>query len=103
MRFTFADLKKTVSRRKGEAHLVPFLLRPGDLATQLEQLIALFEGHVGRERVYFPEDRPAELIGDYRLARCLTICLSQWYEWRSPALAGRRDRCGGGRACHGGH
>jgi len=84
MRFTLADLKKTISRRKGEPHLVPFLLRPGDLTEQLDALIALFEAHVGRERVYFPEDRLAELIGDYRLARCLVICLSEWYEWRAP-------------------
>jgi hypothetical protein len=69
MRFTLADLKKTISRRKGEPHLIPFLLRPGDLADGLAALVALFESFVGRERVYFPEDRPAELIGDYRLAR----------------------------------
>jgi predicted nuclease of restriction endonuclease-like RecB superfamily len=85
MRFSLADLKKTIVRRKGEPQLVPFLLRPGDLAAGLEALIALFEAHVGRERVYFPEDRPSELIGDYRLARCLGICLSEWYEWRAPA------------------
>jgi predicted nuclease of restriction endonuclease-like RecB superfamily len=91
MRFTLADLKKTISRRKERdgdhavgPRIVPFLLRPGELVEPLAELIALFEAHIGRERVTFPVDRPAELIGDYRLARCLVICLSEWYEWHAP-------------------
>ena len=44
---------------------------------------------MGRSRaVELPEDRAAELIGDYRLARCLTNCLAENYAWQSPAWPG---------------
>jgi len=45
-------------------------------------------------RADFPEDRAAELIGDYRLARSLSICLSDWYSWQGepwPALASEAE------------
>ncbi|MFI5272847.1 MAG: DUF790 family protein, partial [Ktedonobacterales bacterium] len=44
-------------------------------------LIALHEEWTGRARADFPADRPAELIGDYRLGRSLTACLAEWYAW----------------------
>ncbi|MGE5334121.1 MAG: DUF790 family protein [Nitrososphaerota archaeon] len=88
MRLALADIKKSVSRRGGVTHLTPYLLRPGELAREIEALIALYEAWISRERASFPSDRAAELIGDYRLARCLTNCLSESYEWRSPAWPG---------------
>src|SRR5690242_15783987 len=88
MRLALADIKKTISRRGGTARLTPYLLRPGELAREIEALIALYEAWVGRERSNFPPDRAAELIGDYRLARCLTNCLAEDYEWRSPQWPG---------------
>lgn len=81
MRFGLADVKKSVVRRQGEAYLAPHLLRPGDLRAEMAALIALHEEWVGRARATFPADRPAELIGDYRLARCLVIALSEYYSW----------------------
>lgn len=89
MRLALADIKKTISRRGGVAHLTPYLLRSGELAREIEALIALYEAWVGRERSSFPVDRAAELIGDYRLARCLTNCLAEDYEWQSPQWPGR--------------
>ena len=77
MRLALADVKKTISRRDGVTRLTPYLLRPGELAREIEALIALYEAWVGRERSSFPVDRAAELIGDYRLARCLTNCLAK--------------------------
>jgi predicted nuclease of restriction endonuclease-like RecB superfamily len=88
MRLALADIKKTISRRGGEPRLTPYLLRPGELAHEIEALIALYEEWVGREKTGFPLDRAAELIGDYRLARCLTNCLAEDYEWRSPLWPG---------------
>ncbi|HEY1387764.1 MAG TPA: DUF790 family protein, partial [Ktedonobacterales bacterium] len=88
MRLAVADIKKTISRRGGTAQLTPYLLRQGELAREIEALIALYEAWVGRERSDFPPDRAAELIGDYRLARCLTNCLAEDYEWRSPQWPG---------------
>ncbi|HEV8194116.1 MAG TPA: hypothetical protein VGP82_21930, partial [Ktedonobacterales bacterium] len=88
MRIGLADLKKTISRHGGVPHLVPYLLRSGELARELEALIALHESWLGRPLEGFPEDRPAELIGDFRLARCLLTCLSEWYIWQSPEWPG---------------
>src|SRR6185312_7165019 len=85
MRLALADIKKTISRRGDATRLTPYLLRPGELAREIEALIALYEAWVGRERSSFPMDRAAELIGDYRLARCLTNCLAENYEWQAPA------------------
>lgn len=84
MRLALADIKKTVSRRGGVLQITPYLLRRGELGSEIAALIALYESWLGRERAGFPVDRAAELIGDYRLARCLTNCLSEDYEWRSP-------------------
>lgn len=87
-RLAMADIKKSILRREGEVYLVPHLLRAGERTTALEVLIDLYEGWTGRERTGFPEDAAAEAIGDYRLARCLSQCLAEWYEWRSPAWPG---------------
>ena len=88
MRLALADIKKTISRRGGVTRLTPYLLRPGELAREVEALIALYEAWVGRERSDFPSERAAELIGDYRLARCLTNCLVENYEWQAPQWLG---------------
>jgi len=88
MRLALADIKKTISRRGGVTRLTPYLLRPGELVREIEALIALYEAWVGRERSDFPPDRAAELIGDYRLARCLTNCLAEDYAWQSPQWPG---------------
>lgn len=88
MRLGLAEVKKRVLRRQGEAYLVPHLLRAGELHAELGALISLFEGWLGRERGGFPLDRPAELLGDYRLARGLVTVLSEWYDWEPPAWPG---------------
>src|SRR5262249_27908958 len=82
MRIGLADVKKRIARREGELTVRPQLLGPRELAREIEALIALYEAWLGRERSTFPLDRPAELIGDYRLARCLEVCLEEAYEWR---------------------
>ena len=89
MRLALADVKKAITRRAGEVYVAPRLLRPREHVRALAALIALHEEHVGRTRAEFPADRPAELIGDYRLARCLVTALGEWYAWESPAWPGR--------------
>src|SRR5262249_22032172 len=88
MRIGVADVKKRIARQDGGLTVRPQLLGPRELAREIEALIALYEAWLGRERSTFPLDRPAELIGDYRLARCLEICLEEAYEWRPIAWPG---------------
>ncbi len=88
MRLALADVPKSFTRRDGRVYLTPRLLRPRDLHDEIAALIALYEGSLGQRRVDFPPDRPAELIGDYRLSRCLSICLSDWYGWQSEPWPG---------------
>ncbi len=91
MRLSLDDIKKTITRRGGQPFLTPYLLRPGELAAPIDSLIGLYDAWVGRSRAAFPDDRPADLIGDYRVARSLVACLSEWYEWRSPTWPGVAD------------
>ena len=88
MRLGLSDVPKTITRRGGQRYLVPHLLRPGERARELAALIELYESWLGRERSGFPVDRPAELLGDYRLARCLETCLGEEYIWQSPPWPG---------------
>ncbi|HET9110180.1 MAG TPA: DUF790 family protein [Ktedonobacterales bacterium] len=88
MRLALADVPKSFSRREGRVYLAPRLLRPRDQRDELAALIALYETFLGQRRADFPNDRPAELIGDYRLARSLNICLSEWYSWQTEAWPG---------------
>jgi predicted nuclease of restriction endonuclease-like RecB superfamily len=88
MRLALADIPKSFSRRDGRVYLAPRLLRPRDLREELAALIALYEASLGMRRGDFPNDRPAELIGEYRLARSLSICLSEWYCWQSEGWPG---------------
>jgi predicted nuclease of restriction endonuclease-like RecB superfamily len=89
MRIGLADVKKRISRGNGDPSIIPYLLRRDERAPEIDALVALYEAFLGRERMDFPSDRPAELLGDYRLARCLTICLEEWYAWRPVAWPGR--------------
>lgn len=88
MRLALSDLKKTIRRVHGEVYLTPYLIRPKELIHQLTELIALHESWLGRARAGFPQDTSAEIVGDYRLARCLVACLGEWYEWRAPEWPG---------------
>lgn len=87
MRLALADVKKRISHVQGIAVVTPYLLPLLRRRADLDAIIGLFEGFVGQPRSCFPEDRPAELLGDYRLARGLSTCLLEWYEWRSPVWA----------------
>lgn len=88
MRLRLDELKKRLTRRGETVYVEPYLLKPGELDAELRALIGLYESWVGRSRAEFPEDRAVELVGDYRLARAFTACLSEWYEWRAPAWPG---------------
>lgn len=83
MRLALADVKKTIHRRDGTTYVAPYLLRPRERERELARLIAVFEGALGHPRSTFASDLAAEIVGDYRLARCLVLCLGEWYVWRS--------------------
>src|SRR5258706_2949860 len=88
MRLALRDVKKTVRRRDGVAFVTPYLLRPRERLGELGALVAMHEAWIGGARATFPTERAAELVGDYRLARCLVACLGEWYEWQAPAWPG---------------
>ena len=81
MRLALADVPKRFSRRDGPVTVAPRLLRLRDAGESLAALIGLYESSLGLTRADFPEDRPAQIVGDVRLARCLNACLLDWYAW----------------------
>src|SRR5579862_6492739 len=81
MRLALAEVKKRVTHRDGKTLVAPYLLRPKELWAELDTLIQLYETLLKHPYSTFPEERAAEVIGDYRLARCLTTCLMEWYSW----------------------
>jgi predicted nuclease of restriction endonuclease-like RecB superfamily len=83
MRLALADVPKRFSRRDGVVSVAPRLLRPRASREAMAALIGLYEASQGLARADFPDDRPAQIVGDVRLARCLTTCLSDWYQWAS--------------------
>ncbi len=82
MRFSLQDVKKRVQRRGGELYVGLHFLRPGELRTEIERLIAYHEQLIGQSRRQFSLDDARACIGDYRLAHCLVSTLSAWYYWR---------------------
>lgn len=93
MRLALADIPKRFSRRDGVSRVAPRMLRPRAARGELAALIGLFEASLGLTRAEFAEDRPAQIIGDHRMARCLSTCLGDWYEWEAaswplPAASG---------------
>jgi predicted nuclease of restriction endonuclease-like RecB superfamily len=83
MRLALADVPKRFSRREGVVGVAPRLLRPRASRGALTALIGLYEGSLGIARADFPDDRAAQIAADVRLARCLTACLGEWYQWAS--------------------
>jgi predicted nuclease of restriction endonuclease-like RecB superfamily len=88
VRFALGEVKKRITRHNGDLLVAPYLLKPRERTGELEALIQLYDAYVGQPRGSFPQERPAELIGDYRLARCLVACLLEWYEWLAPQWPG---------------
>lgn len=94
MPFALADLKRSYGRagsRDGAPDVRPYLLLGKDFDTQRERLAAAIEwyaAHEGKTREEVPDDQLAVLIGDYRLARCLTTCLQSAFAFRPPEGAG---------------
>ena len=82
MRFGLQDVKKQVYRREGELYVGLHFLRPGELRSEIERLIAYHEQLIGQSRLRFSMDDARACIGDYRLAHCLICALSNWYQWR---------------------
>lgn len=85
MRLALADIPKRFTHHDGEVTVAPRLLRLREARDALSAFIGLHEASQGLARADFPDDRPAQIAGDVRLARCLTTCLSDWYQWASPS------------------
>lgn len=82
MRFSLQDVKKSVHRRGDELSVSLHFLRPGELRSEIEQLLAYHEQLLDQPRRQFSLDVARECIGDYRLAQCLVATLSNWYNWQ---------------------
>ncbi|GER82512.1 hypothetical protein KTAU_11490 [Thermogemmatispora aurantia] len=85
MRLSLQDVKKQVYRRGGERYLTLRWLQPGELSAEIAQLLAYYEGLLGRPRRAFSLDEARACIGDYRLADGLIAVLGTWYTWQQPA------------------
>jgi predicted nuclease of restriction endonuclease-like RecB superfamily len=85
VRFSLQDIKKQVHRRGDELFVSLHFLRPGELHTEIDRLVAYHEQLLGQPQRHFSIDDARACIGDYRLAHCLVTTLSAWYSWRQPA------------------
>jgi len=94
VRFSLQDIKKQVHRRGGELFVSLHFLRPGELHTEIDRLVAYHEQLLGQSQRHFSIDDARACIGDYRLAHCLVTTLSAWYSWRQPAWQGALQRLG---------
>lgn len=84
MRLALADIPKRFRRHDGDVSVTPRALHLPESREALATLIGLYEASLGQSRADFPDDRPAQIVGDVRLARCLTACLVDWYRWAIP-------------------
>ncbi len=81
MPFPLSDLKRSYGRSGvagGPPDVRPYLLAGRELAAQRRRLLLVIDWHargVGRPRQALDFDELAQLVGDYRLARCLGACL----------------------------
>ncbi|MDQ6661410.1 MAG: DUF790 family protein, partial [Chloroflexota bacterium] len=82
MRFSLQDIKKQVHRRSGELFVSLHFLKPNELSTEIERLIAYYEGMLGLPQHDFSFDEARACIGEYRLANCLLATLGNWYSWQ---------------------
>jgi len=82
VRFSLQEIKKSIHRRGGNLSLALHFLRPGELFTEIEQLISYHERLLGHPQRQFSSDDACACIGDYRLAHCLIATLSNWYSWQ---------------------
>jgi predicted nuclease of restriction endonuclease-like RecB superfamily len=98
VRFNLQEVKKTVQRRGGGLAIVLHFLRAGELREEIERLIAYHEGLLGKPQKRFAVDEVRALIGDYRLANCLSATLSAWYSWQGRDWAETVRQVGGDEA-----
>jgi len=82
--FSLQDVKKQVHRRGSELSVSLHFLHPGELHTEIENLIAYHEQHLHLPQRQFSLDEARGCVGDYRLANCLIATLSAWYNWQQP-------------------
>lgn len=86
MRFSLQDVKKHIQRQGDELIVRLHFLRPGELHSEIAQLIAYHELHAASRKAHkhFSLDDARACVGDYRMAHCLIATLSNWYNWHAP-------------------
>ncbi|HEV2124657.1 MAG TPA: DUF790 family protein [Chloroflexota bacterium] len=92
MPFSLGDLKRSYGRsgmQGGAPDVRPYLLLGTELRRQEPALKAVIEWHLaqaGRRRAEIDFDALVQLVGDYRLARCLASCVETAFAFEAPAL-----------------
>ncbi|MBF6613416.1 MAG: DUF790 family protein [Chloroflexi bacterium] len=71
----------------GELAIVPKLLHGRAALKLLEQAIVVFEGSVGKPRSEYDARKLEDVLGDYRLGRCIEACLLTRYGFVQPQLS----------------
>ncbi|HZU01121.1 MAG TPA: DUF790 family protein [Ktedonobacteraceae bacterium] len=82
MRFSLQEIKKSIHRHGSNLSLALHFLQPGELSTEIAQLISYHERLLGHPQRQFSAEDACACIGDYRLAHCLIATLSNWYSWQ---------------------
>ena len=87
MIFSLTNLKrKSLRDPDGALAVVPKLLHGRSAVKLLDQGIAVFESYVGKPRSDYDARALEGVFGDYRLGRCIEVCLLTRYTFEPPSL-----------------
>src|SRR5437868_3960804 len=87
MLFSLTSLKKRSTRDEdGHLAVVPKLLHGRSALRQLEQAVALFESYVAKAHSECDTRVLETIMGDYRLGRCIEVCLLTHYAFSQPSF-----------------
>src|SRR5690242_16966029 len=92
MLFSLANLKRRTMRDPDdELLIVPKLLHGRSALKLLEQAIEVFGEFVGRPRSEYNANALEDVMGDYRLGRCIEACLLTRFSFEPPPLESLLD------------
>ncbi len=87
MLFSLSNLKrKSVRDADGEFAIVPKLLHGRAALKLLEQAIEVFAESIGKPRSEYDAHKLEDVLGDYRLGRCIEACLLTRYGFVQPQV-----------------
>jgi predicted nuclease of restriction endonuclease-like RecB superfamily len=88
MLFSLPNVKRrSVRDPDGSMAVVPKLLHGRNILKLIEQAIAVFESYIGKPRSEYNPRALEDVLGDYRLGRCIEACLLTRYQFVQPQLS----------------